>query len=167
MRPTPRDSGSVKRGRWALEVLRAVLFAYGVGHLATTTMFLVWPDYFLTGRGDVPPWPLSILQFGVWPPTHVGFMNVLAVYDLSVAVALFVAAWNPLRHTGLLVFFGVLWLGHGAVHGYHILWGDSPSVYWWTTVELWVGVALLAVLYPLAKKAEPVTHEGSGRTNRS
>lgn len=137
-----------KRVNWRLEGLRAVLFGYGVGHLATTTLFLGWPRYFLTGEGSAPPWPLSIFQFGSWPPTHVGFMNVLAVYDLAVATALFIAAWNPRRHKGILAFLTVLFLGHGAVHAAHILWGTSPAVYWWTTAELWVGVALIWLLYP-------------------
>lgn len=152
---------------WRLEGLRAVLFGYGVGHLATTTLFLGWPRYFLTGEGSAPPWPLSIFQFGFWPPTHVGFMNVLAVYDLAVATALFIAAWDPKRHTGILAFLTVLFLGHGGMHAYHILWGTSPTVYWWTTVELWAGVALIWGLYPRTRKTkeptpQPPAPEGAG-----
>lgn len=140
-----------------LEALRVVLFGYGVGHLVTTTLFLGWPDYFLTGGGPAPPWPLSVFQFGVWPPTHEGFMNVLAVYDLAVATALFIAAWNPRRHTGILAFAMVLFSGHGAMHAYHILWGTSPRIYWWTVGELWAGAALVGVLYPRAARAAAPT----------
>jgi hypothetical protein len=128
--------------------LRAVLFAYGVGHLITATMFVLWPDYFLVGRGDRPPWPFSIFQFGVWPPVHQGFLNVLAMYDIAVAFALFVAAANPVKHRGILMFASVLWVLHGGAHAYHILWGNSPDAYWWTVVELYLGVGLLAALYP-------------------
>lgn len=131
-----------------LEALRAVLFAYGVGHLVTATLFLFWPAYFLLGTGAEPPWPLSFFQFGVWPPLHQGFMNIVAVYDVAVAFALFLAAADPRRHHGILLFAIVLWALHGGAHAYHIVWGDSPGHYWGAVIELWVGAALLAILYP-------------------
>lgn len=130
------------------EALRVVLFAYGVGHLVTAVTFLFWPEHFLVGTGDVPPWPFSILQFGSWPPLHQGFMNIVAVYDVAVAVALFMAAANPARHTGIVVFAIVLWVLHGAAHAYHIVWGSSPGEYWGAVAELWLGAALLLVLFP-------------------
>lgn len=133
---------------WRREVLRAVLFGYAVGHLVTATLFLFWPTYFLTGAGSPPPWPLSVFQFGVWPPVHEGFMNVVAAYDVAVAFALLLAAWSPERHRGLIWFAIVLWALHGGVHAYHILWGTSPGGFWGTVVVLWAGALLLGVLLP-------------------
>lgn len=141
----------MRRLPWPMESLRAVLFAYGVGHLATAAMFLGWPEYFLVGSGGEPPWPLSALQFGTWPPVHTGFMNVIAAYDVAVAVALFTAAWDPVRHAGILPFVLVLFVAHGAAHGWHVLFGSSPDVYWVTTAELWVGAALVAGLYLIGR----------------
>jgi hypothetical protein len=133
---------------WKREGLRAVLFGFAVGHLVTATLFLFWPAYFLTGAGATPPWPLSMFQFGVWPPVHEGFMNVIAVYDVAVAFALLLAAWSPERHRGLISFAIVLWILHGGVHAYHILWGTSPGGFWGTVGALWLGALALLVLYP-------------------
>ena len=135
---------------WRLIALRVILVVYAVGHLVTATLFLAWPAYFLEGAEPAPPWPISQLQFGSWPPTHEGFMAVLALYDVAVAVALLLAAWNPVRHAGIVVFAIILWVLHGSAHGALILWGDSPSEYWGAVAELWVGAALLLVLFPRA-----------------
>lgn len=133
-----------------LEALRAVLFAYAVGHFITATLFIGWPSYFTEGRGPRPFWPFSVFQFGSWPPTHQGFMNVIAAYDLAVGIALLWAMRDPLRNTGILLFAIVLWVLHGAVHAYHIIWGSSPGQYWLTVGELWLGAILLVVLWPRA-----------------
>jgi hypothetical protein len=133
--------------------LRAVLVAYALGHVVTATMFLVWPSYFLEGTGARPPWPLSLLQFGSWPPTHAGFLVILGMYDLAVAFALLLAASNPARHAGIVVFAIVLWTLHGGAHGAMILWGDSPAEYWGAVAELWIGVVLLSVLFPRDRRA--------------
>lgn len=146
-RPT-RAAPRTPRPSVRLAVLRFVLVIYALGHLTTAALFLVWPAYFLEGKGPVPPWPASLVQFGAWPPTHPGFMAVLAVYDIAVAAALLLAAWQPLRHAGIIVFAIVLWVLHGAAHGALIVWSDSPSRYWWVVAELWIGAALLLVLFP-------------------
>lgn len=140
-----------------LELLRGVLVAYGVGHLVTTALFFGWPRYFLEGTGPRPPWPLSVVQFGSWPPTHEGFLNVLAAYDLAVAAALFLAATKPLRHTGIIAFAVILWLLHGGVHAYHVVWGTSPRIYMWSVVELWLGAALLTGLVAWVRPAFSIT----------
>lgn len=147
----------MKRGTLALQGLRLVLVAYALGHLVTATLFIGWPSYFLTGRGPVPPWPFRLFQFGTWPPVHQGFMNVLAVYDVAVAVALVVAATAPLRHWGILVFVSVLWVLHGGAHAYHIVWGSSPTDYWSTVAELWAGVVLVVALWAAARRSEAAT----------
>ncbi|HVL82077.1 MAG TPA: hypothetical protein VM840_10865 [Actinomycetota bacterium] len=142
------------------EALRIVLLVYAVGHLVTTVQFLFWPGYFLTGDPPVPPWPLTAFQFGDWPPLHQGFMNVIAVYDLAVAAALVYAMRDPAANRGILFFAIVLWVLHGGVHAYHILWGDSPAHYWVATVELWLGAVLLGVLWPRsigARAGQPAT----------
>lgn len=125
-----------------------MLVGYGVGHLVTAAMFWGWPEYFLLGTGPVPPWPLSALQFGSWPPLHQGFLQAVGGYDVAVAVALFVAAANPRRHRGILVFAVTLFAVHGGVHAYHILWGASPEIYWWSVGQLWVGAAAIGLLWP-------------------
>lgn len=154
MKP-PIPGARPPRRRWGappsspkLAVLRLVLVLYALGHLTTATIFLFWPAYFLEGAGPVPPWPASLLQFGTWGPTHQGFMAVLAIYDIAVAVALLIAASNPLRHVGVVVFALVLWTLHGAAHAALILWKDSPPSYVWVVAELWIGVALLLYLFP-------------------
>lgn len=136
-----------------LEALRVVLLIYAIGHLLTTVQFMFWPGYFLTGAPPEPPWPLTIYQFGNWPPLHQGFMNVVAVYDLAVAAALVWAMRDPAANKGILFFAIVLWVGHGAAHAYHILWGTSPDHYWLATVELWLGALLLGVLWPRGSRA--------------
>lgn len=134
--------------RIRLTLLRLVLVGYGAGHLSTAALFIGWPRYFVEGRGPRPVWPLYLFQFGAWPPTHVGFMNVLAVYDVAVAVALFLCAYDPIAHYGILAFAVVLWALHGGAHAYHIIFGSSPASYWSTVAELWLGAALLVALYP-------------------
>ena len=130
------------------EALRLVLFVYAFGHLLTTVQFLFWPGYFLTGDPPIPPWPLTAFQFGDWPPLHAGFMNVIAVYDLAVAAALIWTIRDPAANKGVLFFAIVLFVAHGGVHAYHILWGTSPAHYWAATVQLWVGAALIGALWP-------------------
>jgi hypothetical protein len=131
-----------------LQVLRLVLAVYGIGHLVAATEFVFWPGWFIDRSGPSPPWPFSLAQFGAWPPLHQGFMNVIAMYDVAVAFALLLAAWNPAGNTGIIAFACVLWTLHGGAHAYHIVWGSSPSGYWPTVAELWGGVVLLVILYP-------------------
>ncbi len=144
-----------ERSSFRVEALRVVLLVYAVGHLLTTVQFLFWPGYFLKGDPPVPPWPLTLFQFGSWPPLHQGFMNVIAVYDLAVAAALLWAMRNPARERGVLFFAVVLWVAHGAMHAYHIIWGTSPGEYWVATIELWVGAVLIAALWPRESAKTP------------
>lgn len=129
--------------------LRLVLAVYAAGHIFTAVLFTAWPGWFVDGSGPRAVFPFTLVsEFGAWPPLHQGFMNVIAAYDLAVAVALVVAARRPARHTGILLFVTVLWVLHGAVHAYHIVWGTSPGGYWPTVAELWLGAALVAILWP-------------------
>lgn len=143
------------------DLLRAVLVVYAAGHLVTATLFVAWPGYFIDATGPAPPWPFTLAYFGAWPPLHQGFMNVLASYDVAVAVALLIAARDPRRHTGVIAFAIVLWTLHGAVHAYHILFGSSPAGYWWAVAELWAGAVLLVLLARPAGRRERDAGVGS------
>lgn len=144
----PRRTWGAPPNSPKLAALRLVLVLYAIGHLTTATIFLFWPAYFLDNTGPVPPWPASLIQFGTWSPPHQGFMAVLAIYDIAVAVALLLAAANPLRRVGVVLFALVLWTLLGAAHAVLILWKDVPPSYVWVVAELWVGVALLLYLFP-------------------
>jgi len=149
-----------------LMLLRLVLAFYAVAHLMSSALFLFWPRYAVLGSGPRPPFPLSVLQFGSWPPFHQGFMNVIGAYDLAIAVAFVIAATNPVKHSGLVSFFLVLLAVHGGVHAAQIIWGDSPSGQWLEVAQLWAGFTFLAALFPRPASARGGVKDADARVSK-
>jgi predicted anti-sigma-YlaC factor YlaD len=79
-----------------------------------------------------------------------GRLGLRTSNTVRVAVALLLAAWNPLHHAGIAVFAIILWVLHSSAHEALILGGVSPGQYQGAVAESWVGAALLLAFYPRA-----------------
>lgn len=79
----------------------------------------------LAGVG-FPRWFFELAP--LWPPMHVGQIQIAGVFDLALAVLFLGTARNLERYLPLAVAVGVVaeW-GHGLVRIGHILAGSNPS----------------------------------------
>ena len=93
--------------------LKALLWFFGVAHLAFGVAGTVFPRWFYQ---TVPP----------WPPLHVGQIQIAGVFDLALAVLFFVAATDLDRYLPIVIPVGVVAeCGHALVRIGHVMAGDN------------------------------------------
>ena len=94
--------------------LRVFFALCGLGHLIIGIAGAAFPRWFFN---SVP----------LWPPLHVGQIQIAGVFDLSMAAALLIAATDVERYASLVIPVGVVAeAGHASVRIGHVIAGDNP-----------------------------------------
>jgi hypothetical protein len=94
--------------------LTVLLWCFGLAHFAFGIAGLVFPTWFYQ---HVP----------LWPPLHVGQIQIAGVFDLALAALFLGAATNVDRYRSLVIPVGVVAeCGHALVRIGHVIAGDNP-----------------------------------------
>ena len=94
--------------------LRPLFWLFGLAHLTFGVAGTVFPRWFYA---TVP----------LWPPLHVGQIQIAGVFDLALAILFFAGATDLDRYLPIVIPVGVVAeCGHALVRVGHVIVGDNP-----------------------------------------